>query len=75
MQLDTDQVIGLILGQGGALVVLIFWLVWTLKDNRRLQKMCNRRTEDYLDLVAEMSGVKTPRRRGEAEEDATNHGV
>lgn len=66
----------LALGQGGVLIVLCMWLVYTLREVRRLQRMCNRRTEDYIDLIVEMSGVKIPiRRRGEVSEDVTNNGV
>lgn len=75
MQLSSD-VLGLVLGQGGALVVLALWLIWTLREIRRLQRMCNRRTEDYLDLITEMSGIKIPQRRSQdREEDITNSGT
>lgn len=63
-----------ILGQGGTLVVLLAWLWHTLKEVRRLQKLCNRRMEDYMDLLTECSGVKAPRRRpmdNDDMEDAT----
>lgn len=75
MELNSD-VLGLVLGQGGALVVLALWLIWTLREIRRLQRMCNRRTEDYLDLITEMSGIKIPQRRSQdRQEDITNSGT
>lgn len=73
--LSADTLVGLVTGGGGALVVLVSWLMWALKEIRRLQKQCNRRTEDYIDLITEMSGLNVPpRRRMDIAEDITNHG-
>jgi len=74
--MNFEALQSVVLGQGGALLVLLAWLVWALKEIRRLQRQCNRRTEDYIDLITEYSGVKVPRRRGEdQQEDITNNGV
>jgi hypothetical protein len=76
-EMNFEALQSVVLGQGGALLVLLAWLVWALKEIRRLQRQCNRRTEDYIDLITEFSSVKIPaRRRGESQdEDLTNNGV
>lgn len=75
-QVNFEALQSLALGQGGALLVLLAWLFWALKEIRRLQRLCNRRTEDYIDLITEMSGLKIPqRRRQDAEEDITSSGA
>lgn len=76
-QINFEALQSLVLGQGGALLVLLAWLIWSLKEVRRLQRQCNRRTEDYIDLITEFSSLKIPaRRRGESqEEDVTGNGV
>lgn len=61
--------------QGIAFAVLIAWLAYSLREIRRLQRLCNRRTEDYLDLITEVSGLRIKVRKDSEEEDLTNRGA
>lgn len=74
--MDYDQLSGIVLGQGGTLLLLLSCLVWAMRDRRRLQRACNRRTAEYIALIAKVGNVELPVVRGmEQVEDDTTSGL